>query len=54
MVTIYHINLFVFLYVKVNCEEICVATPIFLNGFNTPCKDILFLRGPNLAQKLCI
>ena len=26
--------------------------PFFFVDSNSPCKDLLFLRGPNLAQKL--
>ena len=30
-------------------SKICLATPIFLCGFS-PCKDLLFPRGPDVAQ----
>ena len=32
-------------------EIASLATPIFLFGLNSPCKDLLFPCGPNLVQK---
>ena len=31
-------------------QKKCVATPTFVDS-NSPCKDLLFPQGPNLAQK---
>ena len=32
-------------------SEKCVATPVFFVNPNSPCKDLLFPRSPNRAQK---
>ena len=36
---------------KANYLENSVATPMFFVDSNSPCKDLLFPRSPNLAQK---
>ena len=36
---------------KANYLEKMHGHPISLCGFNSTCKDLLFTRGPNLAQK---
>ena len=35
---------------RANYLEKMHGYPVFLRGFNNPCKDLFFLQGPDLAQ----